>query len=78
MPGMSGRSEQSRKIKDNRLPPRGEAIQVRCGRTRCLAFRDWDGTWRNFLSREELKGEVELLTPSNGKSANGNQPDLFA
>ena len=75
---MSGRSDLSRKIKDNRLPPRGEAVQVRYGRTRCLAYRDWDGTWRNFLNREELKGEVELLTPSDGKTPDRNQPDLFA
>ena len=75
---MSGRGESSRQIKDNRLPPRGEAVQVRCGRTRCLAYRDWDGTWRNFLNREELQGEVELLTPSDGKTPDRTQPDLFA
>ena len=75
---MSGRSKASHAIKDNRLPPRGEAVQVRCGRTRCLAYRDWDGTWRNFLNREELKEEVELLTPPDGKIPDRNQPDLFA
>ena len=75
---MSGRSDQTRKIRDNRLPPRGEAVEVRCGRTRCLAYRDWDGTWRNFLSREELKGEVELLVSPDGKHPDHLQPDLFA
>jgi hypothetical protein len=42
------------------LPP-GVPIHVQCEGFRCLAYRDKNGIWINYHSKEPIKGHVQVV-----------------
>ena len=42
------------------LPP-AVPVHVQCGSFRCLAYRDKDGKWVDYHSREPLLGPVKIV-----------------
>jgi hypothetical protein len=53
-PGLQGKE-------DDKPLAVGEVVLVQCDGFRCLAFRDHDGTWRDYYRKEELRGPVQLI-----------------
>jgi hypothetical protein len=37
------------------------AVQVQCDGFRCLAYRDKDGTWKDFHTGKTLTGNVRII-----------------
>jgi hypothetical protein len=35
---------------------------VQYGVVRCMAYRDGNGTWRDYFHGEEIKGEVKIVS----------------
>jgi hypothetical protein len=36
------------------LPPPGLPVQIQCSSSKCIAFREKDGKWVNFFTRESI------------------------
>ena len=48
-----------------------KSVQVQCDGVNCLAYRDEKGLWRNYQTRELLRGTVRLrLTGPDGMAIN--------
>ena len=54
------------------LPFPTERVLVRCPRYRCVAFRDRQGLWRNYYSRDLIEGPVEIVEMLSETSPNGS------
>ena len=37
-------------------------VQVQCDGYRCLAYQDEKGTWRDFITGVEIKGNVQKVS----------------
>ncbi|MBC8097456.1 MAG: hypothetical protein H7Y43_16750 [Akkermansiaceae bacterium] len=57
-------SNQSPKKKERQseLPPAGEVALVQGKGFRCMAYRDKDGKWRDYLRRDELPEPIKVLS----------------
>jgi len=56
----------SHRLPEEKFLPPAVPVHVQCRGFKCLAYRDEQGAWRNFHSREPLLGAVRLLPyPAN-------------
>ena len=43
------------------LPASGVPVQVQCAGFKCLAFRDKQGNWKDFFTRESLPAVLGVV-----------------
>ena len=43
------------------LPPAGEVALVQGEGFRCMAYRDKQGKWRDYIRRNELPGRITII-----------------
>jgi hypothetical protein len=43
------------------LPALGVPVQVQCDGFKCMAFRDKQGNWKDFFTRESLPGVLGVV-----------------
>jgi hypothetical protein len=53
--------EQPEKSASDESTKAGTSFLVQCNGVRCMAFRDQDGNWRNYFSRELLEGAINIV-----------------
>jgi hypothetical protein len=44
------------------LPPAGEIALVQGEGFRCMAYRDKEGKWRDYIRRMELPGKITVIS----------------
>ncbi len=58
--------EQPEKSAEDESSKTGTSFLVQCNGTRCMAFRDENGNWRHYFSRELLEGTVNIVDDNTG------------
>jgi hypothetical protein len=59
--GVNQKKENSTSTAGAPLPPRGLPVQIQCVDSKCMAFRDPEGIWINFFTRERITGFSHII-----------------